>query len=74
MRYCTTHSTTAAFRSPVSMFDSSGLDVKRPLPPTSSVRKPNSSFSWRSTGSFSTASMNGSLKCSPGPASKAGPR
>ena len=65
IRYCTTHSTTAAFRSPVSMFASSALSTKELRTATVSDRKPNSSFNWRLTGTLVNLSTKGIMKWSP---------
>ena len=71
MRYWTIHSTTATFRSPVSISDSpssSGEPGAYSLwIPARSVRKPNSILSCLNTGTLVTVSMpNGILKCGPG--------
>ena len=68
--YCTTHSTTATLRSPVSMADSAAVSgvgaANSLLIPARCVRKPNSSFSVRCTGTFVTESTNGTFTCGPG--------
>ncbi len=67
-RYCTIHSTTATLRSPVSITDSPANDAAeyRDRMPGSVVRNPNSSLSWRWTGTRVTDSMNGILTLRPG--------
>ena len=70
IRYWTIHSTTATFRSPVSIEDSwacSGLVRNCDRTSADTVSNPNSSLSWRCTGTLVTVSTpKGILRWGPG--------
>ena len=67
--YWTIHSTTATFRSPVSISDSASVIsswLNSDRTPGTIVMNPNSAFSCRWTGTIVTDSMSGILRCGPG--------